>query len=254
MVCEVWKSQLDTYVDGELLENQSRALDSHVRNCASCAGDALARVQRKRYLHAAGKRFVPSGQFRRQMQQRIRRKAGWNIPGFNWRFAIAIAAVLVLVTIGVVDLGQHRTTQSQSIYTELADLHVATLASSSPVDVVSTDRHTVKPWFQGRIPFTFDLPELQNSDFYLVGGRVTYLDQTPGAHLIYQIRKHEISVFIFQEEFLPHTRVEQPAATKELSFKLETWTHGGLRYYLVGDASALDIKTLAGLLKSAAGA
>jgi hypothetical protein len=62
-------------------------------------------------------------------------------------------------------------------------------------------------------------------------------------------------VFIFQEEeLLPQTRVEQPAATKELSFKLETWSHGGLRYYLVGDASAVDIKTLAGLLKSAAGA
>ena len=253
MVCETWKSQLDTYVDGELPEKQSRAFDSHVRSCASCAGDAYARLQRKRHLHAAGLRYVPSGQFRRQVQQRIRTKAQGNVLGFNWRFATAIAAILVLVTAGVVDLAQHRTTQGQSIYSELADLHVATLASSSPVDVISTDRHTVKPWFQGRIPFTFDLPELQNSDFSLVGGRVTYLDQTPGAHLIYKIRKHEISVFIFQEQFFPYTRAEQPGATKELPFKLETWSHGGLRYYLLGDASAGDIKSLAGLLKGAAG-
>ena len=254
MVCETWKSQLDTYVDGELLEEQMRAFDSHLRNCASCAGDALVRVQRKRHLHAAGRRYAPSGQFRRRMQQRLPSKAQWNIQGFNWRFATAVAAMFLLLSAGAIDLRQHGILQGQGVYSELADLHVATLASSSPVDVVSTDRHTVKPWFQGRIPFTFDLPELQNSDFSLVGGRVTYLDQTPGAHLIYKIRKYEISVFIFQEEFLPQTPVDQLAATKELSFKLETWSHGGLRYYLVADASAVDIKTLAGLLKSAAGA
>ena len=88
------------------------------------------------------------------------------------------------------------------LFSEVADLHVATLASSSPVDVVSTDRHTVKPWFQGRIPFAFNLPELQNTDFTLLGGRVTYLDQVPGAQLIYDIRKHHISVFIFPEAAL----------------------------------------------------
>jgi anti-sigma factor RsiW len=62
------------------------------------------------------------------------------------------------------------------VYSEIADLHVATLASSSPVDVFSTDRHTVKPWFQGKIPFAFNLPVLQNSEFSLLGGRMTYLD------------------------------------------------------------------------------
>jgi|SRR5438445_13863468 len=74
-----------------------------------------------------------------------------------------------------------------------------------------TDRHTVKPWFQGKIPFAFDLPELQNSEFSLLGGRMTYLDQTPGAHLIYDARKHHISVFVFQE------RDCQPCRTKVLS-------------------------------------
>jgi len=74
------------------------------------------------------------------------------------------------------------------VFSEIADLHVSTLASSSPVDVISTDRHTVKPWFQGKIPFAFNLPELQNSEFTLIGGRMTYLDQTPGAHLIYDAR------------------------------------------------------------------
>jgi anti-sigma factor RsiW len=131
-------------------------------------------------------------------------------------------------------------------------LHVETLASSSPVDVISTDRHTVKPWFQGKIPFAFDLPELQNSQFSLVGGRMTYLDQTPGAHLIYDVRKHHISVFVFQEQALklPAMLDESSLSPKKLPFNMETWSQAGLRYFVIGDASAADIDNLAKLFKS----
>jgi len=137
------------------------------------------------------------------------------------------------------------------IFSEIADLHVATLASSSPVDVISTDRHTVKPWFQGRIPFAFNLPDLQNSEFTLLGGRMTYLGQTPGAHLIYDARKHHISVFVFQERSLPARLDEDSRAPKQLSFNMETWSQDGLRYFVIGDASAADVDSLAKLLKAA---
>ena len=145
----------------------------------------------------------------------------------------------------------------EHIYSEIADLHVETLASSSPVDVVSTDRHTVKPWFQGKIPFAFNLPELQNTGFSLIGGRMTYLDQAPGAHLIYDAGKHHISVFVFQERSLP-TPIQLPASLDEnsfsprnLPFHMETWSLGGLRYFVIGDASAADINSLAKLFKAA---
>jgi len=69
-------------------------------------------------------------------------------------------------------------------------------------------------WFQGRIPFAFDLPELKNSEFVLLGGRMTYLDQAPGAHLIYDVRKHHISVFVFQERSVPARREEDSVALK----------------------------------------
>jgi anti-sigma factor RsiW len=119
------------------------------------------------------------------------------------------------------------------------------------VDVISTDQHTVKPWFQGKIPFAFNLPELQNSEFSLLGGRMTYLDQTPGAHLIYDARKHHISVFVFQERSLPDKLDESLVSPKKLPFNLETWSQGGLRYFVVGDASAADIDGLAKLLRAA---
>jgi len=84
----------------------------------------------------------------------------------------------------------------------------------------------VKPWFQGKIPFAFDLPELQNSEFSLLGGRMTYLDQTPGAHLIYDVRKHHISVFVFQERSLSARLDENYLSPKQLPFNMETWKSG----------------------------
>jgi anti-sigma factor RsiW len=140
---------------------------------------------------------------------------------------------------------------SDQVFSEIADLHVATLASSSPVDVISTDRHTVKPWFQGKIPFAFNLPELQNSDFSLLGGRMTYLEQNPGAHLIYDVGKHHISVFVFQERSLPARLNDSSDKPGRLSFNMETWSQGGLRYFVIGDASAANIDSLAKLFKAA---
>jgi anti-sigma factor RsiW len=162
-----------------------------------------------------------------------------------------VPALLVLVAAILLNsyLGRERAAR-QRVYSELADLHVATLASSTQVDVVSSDRHTVKPWFQGKIPFTFNLPELPGSEFSLVGGRVAYLEQASGAHLIYQIRKHEISVFIFPERESEMRGLSSGLVNAE-SFNLETWTQHGLRYFVIGDAGAEDIRGLSKLLRGA---
>jgi len=252
MVCESWKTQLDTYLDGELPSEEMHVFDTHVRVCTSCAADALARVQMKRTVKVAGKRFTPNAEFRRRVQQSIAAKSRQGLARFGWMIAPAMIAVLVGAGLTVTYVGRQRVHQEQ-VYSELADVHVATLASSSPVDVVSSDRHTVKPWFQGKLPFTFDLPELQNSEFSLLGGRITYLGQTPGAHLIYVVRKHKISVFIFQEGSVRGRWDEGSPVTKELSFNMETWNQGSLRYCILGDAAAADINNLAEILKRALG-
>ena len=247
MVCESWKEKLDTYLDGELPAEEMRSFDAHVRGCPSCSADALTRVQMKRAIQAAGKRYTPSAEFRKRMQQKIAAKPQRSLA-LGWMFAAA-AVVLVAGTLTSVYLGT-RSGRDQ-VFSEIADLHVATLASSSPVDVISTDRHTVKPWFQGKIPFAFNLPELQNTEFSLLGGRMTYLEQAPGAHLIYDVRKHHISVFVFQERSLPARLDEHSVSPKQLPFNLETWSQGGLRYFVIGDASAADIDGLAKLFKAA---
>ena len=249
MGCESWKAKLDTYLDGELPSGEMRAFDAHVHSCPTCAAEALTRVQTKRSIQAAGKRFTPSVEFRKRMQKSIEARPRRSVIRFAWVVASAVVAALVVIGLAATYWGGERA-RTEQVYSEVADLHVATLASSSPVDVISSDRHTVKPWFQGKIPFAFDLPELQNSEFSLLGGRMTYLAQTPGAHLIYEVRKHRISVFVFQEGSLRSRLHQSSPVTKELSFNLETWSQGGLRYFVIGDASAADINNLSKLLRT----
>jgi anti-sigma factor RsiW len=248
MVCESWKTKLDTYLDGEVPQEEMRTFDAHVRNCPSCSADALSRVQLKRAIQVAGKRFTPSVEFRQRMQKSMAPKRHRSFR-LGWMLAAAAAVVLVVGTLTSIYLG-NRSGRDQ-VFSEIADLHVATLASSSPVDVISTDRHTVKPWFQGKIPFAFNLPELQNSEFSLLGGRMTYLEQTPGAHLIYDVRKHHISVFVFQDRSLPARLSDSFLKPGRLSFNMETWSQSGLRYFVIGDAGAADIDSLAKLFKTA---
>jgi anti-sigma factor RsiW len=247
MACEPWQFQLDAYLDGELTAEPMRALEAHLRTCPACTADVLARVQLKRAIKTAGTRFTPSPEFRSKTHKRIaaKRPRMWS---FGW--ATAAGLVVLLLAGWLMTSVEKQNLRQQHLYSELADLHVTTLASANPVDVVSSDRHTVKPWFQGKIPFTFNFPELQNSDFSLLGGRITYLGQAPGAELIYQIRKHQISVFLFPEDLVDLST--RSNITKERSFNVETWTQDGLRYVVFGDAAPEDLRNLATLLKAAA--
>jgi anti-sigma factor RsiW len=249
MACERWRGRLDAYADGELGLAEANALGAHLPECPACAGEVLERVQVKRAIHFAGKRYAASTDLRNRILNRVatspRRESGW-----FWKILAVPALSLLILSIVVNVYTGRESARRQRVYSELADLHVAALASTAPVDVVSTDRHTVKPWFQGKIPFSFNLPELQGTEFTLRGGRVAYLAQTPGAHLIYQLRKHEISVFIFPD------RGEQTAGlssgpVRALSFNMENWTQSGLRYFVVGDVGAEDIRALSKLLRDA---
>ncbi len=249
MACEQWRGKLDAYVDGELESREANELASHLRICASCAADALDRVQMKRSVQMAGNRYAASAELRNRITKTIAPKPHTD-SGWLWKILAVPALSLLILSVAVNWYVGRESARRQRVYSELADLHVAALASASPVDVGSTDRHTVKPWFQGKIPFTFNLPELQGSEFTLLGGRVTYLAQTPGAHLIYQIRKHEVSVFIFQDRG-EETSSLPSGPVRAASFNTENWTQGGLRYFVVGDVSTDDIQALSKLLRAA---
>lgn len=250
MACEQWRGKIDAYADAELNTADTRAFEQHLRTCPSCAADALAGVQWKRAVQNAGRRYTPSAEFRARIAKQVtsRKRPAW-FGAWLPRFAMAAAVLIVVAVVAQRWLAS----QEGKTFSELADLHVATLASSTPVDVVSSDRHTVKPWFAGKLPFTFNLPELGNTPFTLVGGRMAYLDQAPGAQLIFQVRLHRISVFIFQDRgSLWRPSVVDGKVAKQASFNVETWSAGGLRYFLISDVDAKNLHELGELLRAAA--
>ena len=215
MNCTEWRERIEAYVDAELPPSDMAAFRAHIEQCTACAASALAIMESKLAIRRAGHRYTASAELRARISSlaqgqdlaeakaepaHVEHERHWAgierfFSGMWPRWALA-AAALLLLTVGLF-LANRR--QESKTLAEFADLHVAALASANPVEVISTDRHTVKPWFQGRIPFTFDLPELQGSPFALLGGRVAYFHQEPAAHLIFRYQRHLISVFIFRE-------------------------------------------------------
>jgi anti-sigma factor RsiW len=246
MTCE-WVSKLDLYLDGELSAGELTEVEAHLRACPTCAADALSRLQLKRMTQAAGRRFSPSRDFRAKIAQSVdsAKRPRW---ATRWAPALAAVAALVLMLVPAAFWLQH--SRSEQALGELADLHVSTLASANPVDVVSSDRHTVKPWFQGKLPFTFNLPE-QPAPFKLIGGRLTYFQQSPGAQLLFEGGKHQISVFIFQNRAELSRLNSGSFLSNKLAFNSETWTSGGLWYFVLGDANPSDLHDLGELLRNA---
>jgi anti-sigma factor RsiW len=252
---ELWLGKLDAYLDSELDSGPMQELDRHLRECPACAAEALRRLQWKRAIQTAGERYTPDPVLRAKIQKAISpASTAW----WHWRpaFAATAAALLLfsaarLIQLEVSHPKQQPVEESKLISDaagELADLHIATLASANPVDVVSSDRHNVKPWFAGKIPFTFNLPDLQGTQFELLGGKVSYLGQSPGAQLLFRVRQHLISVFIFQSRTLPPA-FGKPEEMDARSFHLESWQQNGLQYFAISDVAPGDLRALSSLLR-----
>lgn len=249
MNCETWQTKLDAYADGELPPETMRFMAEHLSGCPACTAEIVQIMQLKRVTATVGKRYTPAPELRARVRRQIAAKparAGW-----QWALGLALAAVVV-IGLGFAIVLPSRTAARNQLIAGVVDRHVTALASASPVDVVSSDRHTVKPWFQGKLAFTFNLPELTGSPFTLAGGRMVFVDGEPGAHLVYDIRKHHESVLIFQDHgdfarLLPSSE----KAWRSRSFNVETWSAGGLRFFAISDAAPEDVSALAELLKKA---
>lgn len=250
MNCDLCRGKLDAYVDESVSADERVAIDEHLRDCPACATEALGRLQMKRATRAAAARFSPSPEFRLRMEKAIKKNSRpvAKIAWLPWVSAVAAALLLIAASVTLVT----RHAEREQAVAELLDMHVATLASPNPVDVISTDRHTVKPWFQGKLPFTFNLPELQNSEFKLLGGKLIYFNHSPGAQLLFELRKHQLSVFIVQDQSGRLPIGQGVRQSNERGFSEETWTDAGLRYVVISDAGPGDVNNLGELLRAAA--
>jgi anti-sigma factor RsiW len=247
MPCEQNPTALTAYLDGELGSDKAVAMQQHIAACPQCAAEIAGMVSLRRGLHAARGRHTPGTDFRRKIQQQIAASKVLATPKKSGilrflPYAIPLAAMLLLAAVQL--QYSHRT----DAFSEVADLHVNALASPNPFDVVSTDRHTVKPWFQGKIPFSFNVPELNGTSFQLLGGKLVYLHQQPAAQLIVALRQHKISVLIFQDA---NTFPMTAESGSHNAFNVSTWKSQSLRFIILGDADQSQINSLSQLFQQA---
>ena len=252
MACNQWRDKLDAFADGELPTAERREFEAHLRACPSCAADLAARAQMKIVVkRAAARQFIPTAEFRKKIESQFHSQKPARRVLWIWIPALSAAAVILLVAVLWI-ANRPSVNSAASTLSEVVDMHVATLASANPVDVVSTDQHTVKPWFEGKLPFAVNLPDLTNTPFTLLGGRVAYLNQTPGAGLLFQFRKHRLSVFVFQDRATWKNLGIQNKPEQRESYWVENFSVNGLHYFVVGDTSAENVQQLSELMRSAA--
>jgi anti-sigma factor RsiW len=238
---------LAAYLDGEVETEKANALEQHLRTCTECAAEVASMLSVRRTMRAARTRFTPTADFRRKIQSQVApKRRSVRIFG-GWSVAIAALAMLVFVSFWM-----RQGAVRSDAYREVADLHVGDLASANPYDVVSSDRHTVKPWFQGRIPFSFNLPEFAGTEFTLLGGRLVYLHQQSAAQVVVGMGQHKISVLIVPDAGLFGSAfpVSERADVRS-AFNIETWNSQGLRFFVIGDAEKTGVRHLAQILQNA---
>lgn len=227
MSCQ-WQDQLTLYVDDELDASVREEFHGHLRSCPDCFAAVNAQDEFKKKLRIAGKRFAAPPELHASVFRSVHPDKLVN-PWWKWLSAPLYVLLLSLGAFLIYPRPSHDT-----MVAGLVDQHITNLASDHPVEVVSSDKHTVKPWYQGRLPFTFNPPELpKEGPLQLVGGKVAYVGQQPGAQLWYQEGPHKISVFVFQVR----PGAGRAGLNRDLSFNVNSWVQGGLQYYLVTDAS-----------------
>lgn len=205
---------LNGLADGELTPDQRATVDEHLAECRSCTSSALFQSLLKTATAKAGQRYMPPPQLLERLALGVQKENApsrsapvrvrlWPAGGLAFAgWVAAFALLLVFGSVAFVQRNSYRTAAAQSRYaglvTEACDQHVATLASNLEPQVISSDRHTVKPWFQGKLPFSFNLPENLPDDTKLEGANLTYFGNQPAALLLYSIGRHRVSVFVRQ--------------------------------------------------------
>jgi len=206
---------MSALVDGELAQSELEGAKAHIDGCLACASRAVNEWLLKESIGKAGQRYEMPVAFQNRMAGLIARgvpeaesrttDAGqsWFRQPRKWRafagWAAAAAIILALGGTAVVEYRAHpldtAASERGAMIREACDLHIAMLAASEP-QVISSDRHTVKPWFQGKLPFSFNIPDALPADTTLDGANLAYLGSHPVAQLLFNIGRHRASVFV----------------------------------------------------------
>jgi anti-sigma factor RsiW len=160
------------------------------------------------------------------------------MPRWRWQMAAAAAGVaLVAVVVYRFAPGASRLSQGDVIAREVLASHVRSLLADHLTDVPSSDQHTVKPWFNGKLDFSPPVRDLSQQGFPLVGGRLDYLDERPVAALVYQRRKHVINLFVW-----PSSEKTREKALMQQGYNMQHWAEAGMTFWAVSDLNNSELE------------
>jgi anti-sigma factor RsiW len=246
MTCDESEILLHALIDDELDAGHAHDIETHVAGCSACAdkltsyramheimgGGALKETAPARLrsriealVAAPASRVVSMRQFLRPTRRSF-------FGGFAVGSALsaAVAASLVLTVL--------RNDQSQTIADEVVSAHIRSLQTGHLMDVETSDRHTVKPWFNGRVDVAPPVVDLTAESFTLLGGRLDYIDNEPVAAIVYQRRKHVINLFVAQHLGAKHPRT---IAESIQGYNVRRWSQEGLDFWAVSDLAGDEL-------------
>lgn len=248
---------LSAYLDAELDEPATSELEEHLAGCADCRTQLAALVALSDAVRRAGPLPLvdraagdvasedPSLRETPTVTRAARRWKRLMSPGAV-RGAAAAAVLVLALGIGY-GVGRRQAAPPKADATsDVLSAHLRGLLPGRLLDVESSDRHQVKPWFAGRLDFSPPVPDLAAQGFPLLGGRVDFVDGKRAAVLVYGRRLHRIDVFV-----LPAT--DAPAvADARMGYNFLSWREGALAFVAVSDVNTADLRQLAALHAAAA--
>lgn len=234
MTCAEAELLLNAFIDDELNLAECAVVQTHMQACPRCTGHYEA-ISALRNEIASSNLAFPAPD---SLTRKFRPRRHWTVP------ALATAAVAALLAVAViVPAWQH----SPGLQAEVLQDHARSLLPNHLIDVASSDRHTVKPWFQGRADVAPLVPNLDSEGFMLTGGRLDILAGHRVPAIVYMRGKHLINVFE-----LPSTRADsKPEMSQINGFNIVHWTTSGIDYWAVSDVNPADLQHLAALIESA---
>lgn len=238
---------IEAFLDEEIDAARRAAVEQHMAACPDCAALYQRLYEQRAAIRADAPYYNAPPELGRSVRAALRRAAAQNTAvesAAPWRW-LAIAASLLLIASLSWNLLQMRPRSAETgLAEEVLSDHIRSLLGGHLTEVVSTDQHTVKPWFAGKLDFSPAVEDLSTQGFPLAGGRVEYLDHRRVAALVYYRRRHVIDLFTW-----PGESSSPAAAVSRDGYHLLHWTGQGMTYWAVSDVSAADLDEFRSLLR-----
>jgi anti-sigma factor RsiW len=240
--CSQIRKLLHAHHDGELDAAHAAQVDEHIVHCQHCFDLTRNLLTLRHELQSAALRFfAPTGFLRAAITQTLRMERDMTSASKRFRdWAWAIAATLLVAAILAFQLRQPRS--DDRLLADLTASHIRSLMANHLTDVASTDQHTVKPWFIGRLNFAPPVKDLYSAGFPLLGCRLDYVADHAVAALVYARQNHTINLFIWPAE---SSAVRSPSATERNEYRIVRWSDGRMNLVAVSDLSESELRGFA---------